>query len=430
MRVEKAAFTREMKKTHTILIPDMLPIHFGILRDVFIEHGYRAEVLTNRGENIARLGLQYVHNDTCYPALLVIGQFIDALQSGRYDPDKTALIITQTGGGCRASNYIHLLRKALNKTGFPQVPVISLNLKGLELSAGFRPTLKMARKMMTALLYGDLLMLLGNQVRPYEAEPGETDRLLERWVGEISAGFRKGKGYRRREMRVRMPEMVRSFAGVEIRPRETVKVGIVGEIYLKYSALGNNGLEEFLQSQGCECRVPGVWGFLLYCVSNGIEDYKLYGGSALKAAAFQLLMRYLSRMEQVMIGSLDGSGFLPPKPFCETREIVDGVVGHGSKMGEGWLLPAEMLELAEQGFPNIVCAQPFGCLPNHINGRGMINRIKQVCPEANIVVIDYDPGAARVNQENRIKLMLATAAAPEADAPEEAGVPEPEKFLA
>ncbi|NLT58785.1 MAG: 2-hydroxyglutaryl-CoA dehydratase, partial [Clostridiales bacterium] len=391
-----------MKATHTILMPGMLPIHFQIVRHIFMEYGYKVELLDNEGPSIAQLGLQYVHNDTCYPALLVIGQMIDALRSGKYDPDQTALFMSQTGGGCRASNYIHLLRKALRKAGFPQVPVISLNLRGLEENPGFQLTLPMLRKAVAALLYGDELMLLSNQVRPYEAEAGATDRLLAKWIARIGDNFRLGMSYGMLDMQRMLDRIAWEFAAIPTVSRDKLKVGIVGEIYMQYAPLGNNNLEAFLQSQGCEVMLPGVLGFAAYCTSNGIDDRRLYGNKLTSFLAAKALTAYVVRMEKMLLRAISKTHLKKPGTFAHKRKLVQSVVGLGSKMGEGWLLPAEILDLIETGYNNIICTQPFGCLPNHINGRGAINRIKELLPSANIVAIDYDPGASRVNQENRI----------------------------
>lgn len=403
-------FTPEMRKTHTILIPNMAPIHFTLIKNVFINAGYKMELLTNSSRSVVDEGLKYVHNDTCYPALLVIGQFIDALNSGKYDVSRTALMITQTGGGCRASNYIHLLRKALVKAGYGFVPVISLNLSGLESSSGFHLTLAMIRKMVAAVVYGDMMMLLRNQVLPYEVNRGETDALVTRLTNQLSDQLARNRGYRLSEFAPNLDSIVREFAKIPVRRRNLTRVGIVGEIYVKYSSLGNNNLEEFLRSQDCEVMVPGIMGFLLFKVDNRLEDIRLYGGSRVKYAVVNALYRYLTKMERIMLDTLAPyPQFKAPATYEHQKGLVNGVIGHGSKMGEGWLLTAEMLELVESGYPNIVCTQPFGCLPNHIVGKGMVRRIRQIDPRANIVPIDYDPGATRVNQENRIKLMLAVA---------------------
>ena len=403
-------FTKEMKKEYTILCPSMLPIHFALFVDVFRSCGYTVDLLENDGPSIVQEGLKYVHNDTCYPALLVIGQFLDALQSGKYDLDRTALIITQTGGGCRASNYIHLLRKALHKAGMDQVPVISLNLSGLESNPGFSINLSIIRKMVAAIAYGDALMALSNQVRPYEKEKGAADRLVKRWTDSLCGQFRQGKGMGLKEERRNLFAIARDFAAVPVEKTPKVRVGIVGEIYVKYAAFANNHLEEFLAGQDCEVNVPGLMNFVLFKVDNRMEDIKLYGGSKAKFAVVKVLYDYLTKMQNIFMEAIASQPqFEVPASYEHVKKLVKGVIGYGSKMGEGWLLTAEMLELAEAGYENIVCAQPFGCLPNHIVGKGMVHRIKQINERANIVPIDYDPSATKVNQENRIKLMLAVA---------------------
>ena len=402
-------FTKEMKEEYTILLPMMAKIHFNILKNVFVHYGYKVVLLETEGPEIAQVGLKYVHNDTCYPALLVIGQFIHALQSGKYDVNKTALMITQTGGGCRASNYIHLLRKALVKAGFEQVPVISLNLSGLEKNSGFHLTIPMIRRLAAGLIYGDMLMSLDNQVKPYEIKKGDSAALIQKWTDKLTDILAGGHGFRRKEIAKILDEIAEDYSKIKIQKTPKIKVGIVGEIYVKYSSLGNNNLEQFLYEQGCEVNMPGMMGFMMFKIDNRLEDYKLYGGSKAKYIVVEKLLNYLKELEQMVANSQIKYGFTPITKYEHTKSLVKGVVGYGSKMGEGWLLTGEMLELVESGFENIVCTQPFGCLPNHINGKGMIRQIKQKHSKANIVAIDYDPGAPRVNQENRIKLMLAVA---------------------
>ena len=403
-------FTSDMMKKYTILIPDMVHIHFRILENVFKSYGYNVKILDNMGPQVAEEGLKYVHNDTCYPALLVIGQMIDALNSGKYDLNNTALMITQTGGGCRASNYINLLRKALRKAGYENIPVISLNISGLEKDCSFKFTLPMIVKLISALSYGDLLMLLHNQTEPYEVEKGASQKIVDKWVKKLSAQLIAGKGWSRKAMQVNMRAILADYAAIKREMTPKVKVGVVGEIYVKYSPLANNQLEAFLRSQDCEVNVPGILGFVFFKVDNRIEDIKLYGGNPIKKAACEGLMKILENNESMMLGCLaEYPQFHAPCSYQELKKMVDGVIGYGAKMGEGWLLTAEMVELIHSGYGNIVCAQPFGCLPNHIVGKGMIRRLRQLYPKSNIVPIDYDPGATRVNQENRIKLMLAVA---------------------
>ena len=400
-------FTKEMKNEgYKILVPSMAPIQFGIIKNVFIHAGYDAELLDTAGPEIAQTGLKYVHNDTCYPALLVIGQLIHALQSGKYDVNKTALMITQTGGGCRASNYIFLLRKALKKAGLEQIPVISLSM-GMEKNPGFKLTIPLIRRFLAGLVYGDVLMLLSNQTKPYEINKGESMRLVDEWTKRLTAEFARGDSYRPREIEKHLDKICEDFSKIELNKTPKVKVGVVGEIYVKYARLGNNDLERFLAEQDCEVNLPGIMGFALFKVDNRLEDIKLYGGSKLKFQFCTILFNYLEKLEAMMIKYTKKYGFTPPGQYKHIKELVKPVIGYGSKMGEGWLLTAEMLELAESGYENIVCTQPFGCLPNHINGKGAIRKIKEVNPKANIVTIDYDPGAPKVNHENRIKLMLA-----------------------
>ena len=402
-------FTPDMKKTHKILIPNMAPVQFRLMAAIMEQAGYQCELLENCGSQVAELGLKYVHNDTCYPALLVIGQFLDALNSGKYDLDHTALIITQTGGGCRASNYIHLLRKALVKAGYGQIPVVSLNFSGLEKDSGFPLTLTMIRRLLSVIYYGDLLVTLRAQTEPYEINKGETEAMQEKWIGRLRELFLQDKGWHGREVKANMPKIAADFASVPVKRVEKIKVGVVGEIYVKYSPLGNNDLEKFLASQDCEVNIPGLMGFVQYCVYNFSETARLYGGNVLTLNASSLLLNIIGKTEKVMIDSLKSNGYHAPMPFLELVKQADGVISTGTKMGEGWLLTAEMVELVRTGYENIVCAQPFGCLPNHICGKGVINRIRELYPTANITPIDYDPGATRVNQENRIKLMLAVA---------------------
>lgn len=407
---ERIEFTQEMRKDYTILIPNMARIHFELIKNTVCHYGYKIELLHNTGPQIADIGLKYVHNDTCYPALLCIGQFIDALNSGQYDLNKTALMITQTGGGCRASNYIHLLRKALARAGYGHIPVISLNMSGLEKNSGFKLTLPMLRKALAVLVYGDILMLLNNQVKAYEKNIGESEKLIDYWIDKLTKQFADNEGYTPSEMKVRLTQIINDFDKIEVTRQAKIRVGIVGEIYVKYSALANNDLEQFLYNQGCEVMVPGLMAFMLFKVDNRLEDINLYGGSSIKKGVVQVLMNYLTKLEDMLIDAVNQHGrFVAPSPYQSSKQLVKGVIGYGCKMGEGWLLTAEMLELVELGYPNIVCAQPFGCLPNHIVGKGMIRKIRTINEKANIVAVDYDPGATRVNQENRIKLMLSVA---------------------
>lgn len=401
-----AVFTPEMKQTHTILIPDMLPIHFGLIMEIFRNNGYKMELLTTSTRSVVDEGLKHVHNDTCYPALLVIGQFIDALKSGKYDVNKVALLISQTGGGCRASNYIHLLRKALDEE-FPQIPVLSLNFSGLEKDSGFKITAGMFLQMLYAVLYGDLMMSLYNTCRANELNKGDSKAVLDKWQKKIAELFRNG-GYRKTKKLYR--EILADFSQIKRTKEKKVRVGIVGEIYVKYSPLANNHLEDFLISEGCEPVVPAFLDFCLYCAVNTVNDGKIYNFSTKTTKLFGIAYKLIYSMQKQMIKIVREHGeFDPPHDFEDLRAYADKYMHQGVKMGEGWLIPAEMAALAHGGVENIICTQPFGCLPNHIVAKGMSRVIKEAFPQANIVAVDYDPGATRVNQENRIKLMLANA---------------------
>lgn len=404
-----STFTKEMRETHTILIPSMAPIHFGFFQKILEQSGYHVALLNNVGPSVVQEGLKYVHNDTCYPALLVIGQLIDALNSGKYDPTKVALAMSQTGGGCRASNYIHLLKKAAKKAGYENVPIVSLNMSGLEKS-GFKITIPMIRRLFAGIVYGDLIMLLKNQVEPYEIKKGQSVELVNKWTNHLTSLFAKRKGFRTKEIKINLLEIADDFSKISVKKVPKVRVGIVGEIYVKYAALANNGLENFLLSQDCEINVPGILNFVMYSIDTRIDDINLYGGGKFKKWIITKLLKFSLKMEKYMLDAVKQYDcFFVPSSFQHTKFLVQDIIGYGNKMGEGWLLTAEMVELVETGFENIVCAQPFGCLPNHICGKGMIRKIKSKHDNANIVPIDYDPSATKVNQENRIKLMLAVA---------------------
>ncbi|MBQ8108455.1 MAG: 2-hydroxyacyl-CoA dehydratase [Ruminococcus sp.] len=406
-RVNRSYFDKSRKDEYTILIPDMLPIHFKLIMAIYKQYGYKMELLQTSTRNVIDEGLKNVHNDTCYPALLVIGQFMDALNSGKYDIDHTALLISQTGGGCRASNYIHLLRKALSTT-YPQVPVLSLNFSGLEKNASIEVGPVIALKLIYAVLYGDMLMLLYNQCKPYEINRNSTDEMLARWQHRLGKLFATKREYTRTARIYKA--MLRDFAALPRSSEKKPRVGIVGEIYVKYSPLANNHLNEFLLSEGCEPNVPGLLDFVMYCASDAINDAKLYDRKDSKTFAYGIGYDILYKFQKQQIKIIKQHGvFQPPHDFEHLRACADKYIHQGVKMGEGWLITAEMAALAETGTKNIICTQPFGCLPNHIVAKGSARVIKQAYPDANIVAIDYDPGATKVNQENRIKLMLANA---------------------
>ena len=407
---KNAEFSKEMKKTHTILAPEIFPIHMELIKQVFAAYGYNIEILKCTGKKVIDTGLKYLHNDMCYPAICASGQQLYALTSGMYDPKKCALIQFQTGGGCRASNYIWLLRKALHNMGMDYVPVISLSFSNVEKSSGFVITPMMIVKGMISVIYGDMLMLLRNQIRPYEANKGETEALVNKWISVLASQLGQGKGLTPVSVKKNLRAIAEDFRKIKRSGVKKTKVGIVGEIYVKYSPFGNNGLEAFLDSQDCEYMVPGVLGFFQFMFDNSITDYKLYGGRKADLIKAKIGLNVIGYFEKMMRNILlDYPEFTAPALFSRIMELGEKVIGKGVRMGEGWLLPAEIAELIENGYNNVICAQPFGCLPNHIVGKGVIRVLRELYPNANICPVDYDSGASKVNQENRIKLMLAVA---------------------
>lgn len=397
-----------MKKDYTILVPSMLPIHFRLLTPVFAKSGYKLEVLTNEGEQVREEGLAHVHNDTCYPALLVIGQMIDALKSGKYDMDHVACAITQTAGGCRASNYLSLLRKALAMEGWQHIPCLSANANGLEKGSSVEFTMPLILRILYGALYGDALMWLSNQVKPYELEKGATDRAVNQFIDELIPTFERGSYKQSKRIYKKMLEMFKAIP--QDRTQDKIRIGIVGEIYMKYSPLGNQHLEDYLIEEGFEPVLSGVMDFALYCVENSIIDYEYYHMHEKNHYIYNIVKDVIMRMQKTFRDTVKKDGtFIAPDDFSEVIENGKPFIDPGVKMGEGWLLTCEVVSLIKSGVTNVISAQPFGCLPNHIVAKGMVRKIKDEYPEANIVAIDYDPSASKVNQENRIRLMLANA---------------------
>ncbi len=403
----RIAFTRKMRKSCTILAPQMSPIHFRILGEAFRLAGYRIEILPEVDRSAVEEGLTFVNNDACFPSILVVGQLMEALRSGRYDPSRTALLITQTGGGCRATNYISFLRKALADAGLSRVPVIGLSVQGLEKNPGFRLTPGLVIRGVKALVYGDLLMRMLYRVRPYEKEPGSADRLLCEWTARCRASLsRPGFHAYRRTIR----QMVRAFDSLPIRGERKPRVGVVGEILVKFHPTANNRIVETLEAEGVEAVVPDLTDFILYgFCGNRFRRQKLAGtlvGALLSRLGIALIELFRRDMKRELARS---SRFCPPPSIDELAASVHGIVQLGNMMGEGWLLTAEMVELIESGVTSIACIQPFACLPNHVTGKGMIKELRRRYPGANIAAIDYDPGASEVNQLNRLKLLLSAA---------------------
>ena len=325
----------------------------------------------------------------------MVGQLLEAINSGEYDKNKLAVMITQTGGGCRASNYIHLLRRALKKNGLDYIPVISLNATGMEKNPGFRLGLSMLLELMYAVIYGDALMLLSHQTRPYEIHKGDTDALVKKWTERLNGNLKRFMG-----MKKNMVAIVKDFAAIPMERTDKIRVGIVGEIYVKFAPLGNNNLEKFLEHEDVEIVVPSLLDFMLYCCNHRVEDRKLYGIRSIKQVGSFLGEKILLHFQKLVNSTVKRySSFRPAGDFRETKKGICGYVNGGNKMGEGWLLTGEMLELVHSGVMNIICTQPFGCLPNHIAGKGMIRRIREDNPEANIVALDYDPGATKITRK-------------------------------
>lgn len=404
---QKVEFTKEMKTTHTILAPQMSPIHFDMMEHAFARHGYKLEILPSVDTEAINEGLKYVHNDACYPSILTIGQIMAALKSGRYDLSKTAVIISQTGGGCRASNYIGFIRKALKDAELSHIPVISLNAGGLEKSEGFKLTLPLLRRLIIGMLYGDVLSRVLYRVRPYEKVKGSANALYEKWAEICSKNVEDG---RLTTFKKNITQLVKEFDTLEIIDTPKPKVGIVGEILVKYHPTANNNIVEFLETEGAEVVVPDLADFFLYSSYNSVIKHNLLAASYFKKLAGNMVVQYIESFRAVIKEALHSSRrFEPPKSIVDKARGASRILSLGHQTGEGWFLTAEMIELLESDVPNIACLQPFACLPNHITGKGMIRELKLNFPDANIAAIDYDPGASEVNQINRLKLMLANA---------------------
>ena len=406
-RTSRVIFTKDMKKKHTILCPQMSPIHFGLLAEAFNSAGYNAVVMPAIDKEVLDIGLRYVNNETCYPAIIVVGQFLKALQSGEFDVNNVSVIMSQTGGACRASNYMGVIRRALRKAGMPQIPVISAAARSYEQHSGWKLPMRAVDRAVKALVYGDLLMRVLYAVRPYEAEKGSANALFDRWYDKLKVDLVNGGG---RLYKENCWQIVADFDKLPILDIKKPKVGIVGEIFVKYNPTANNDLVALLESEGAEAVVPDLLDFFLFCFIDEIYKYKHIGGSWFNKTIASLGIRVLEFYRRHMKAALNSSKrFIAPKTIYELADMASPILSLGNNGGEGWFLTAEMLELIHTGAPNIVCAQPFACLPNHVTGKGMIKELKRRYPLTNIVPLDYDPGASEVGHLNRIKLMLAQA---------------------
>lgn len=407
--VNKKIFTKEMRKDYTILMPQMAPIHFEFLESAMKNSGYKMELLKDCTQHTVETGLKYVNNDACYPSILVTGQMIEALESGKYDLNKTALIMSQTGGGCRATNYIGFIRKALKDAGFENVPVISFNVVGMEKMPGFKLTIPLIERLIKSCIYADLLQKMLTKNRAYEINKGETKELFDYWMEKCKKLVNKSNI---KEFKQSIFDIVSDFEKIEldtsvIKP----KVGIVGEVLIKYHPFGNNFVADKLEQEGAEVILPDFMGFIKFIATHKITFNKLIKTDAIKAKLFKTAIKLIDLLEKPVISALNNSkkGYLLPCNIWDLEEKVNDILSIGNQTGEGWFLTAEMIEYIEHDIPNIVCVQPFACLPNHVVGKGVIKTIRSKFSEANIAPIDYDPGASEANQTNRIKLMMTVA---------------------
>ena len=398
-------FTKEMKRDYTILCPQMAKDHFEILEGALKSEGYQIEFLPNVNSQVIEEGLKYVNNDACYPSIIVVGQMMDAISSGKYNVNKLALLMTQTGGACRASNYVGFIRRALKDRGLEQIPVIAISAQGIEKNPGFKISLDLLKKGLGGILLGDLLMRLRNAVKPYEKKEGETDRLNSYYI-EKSKKFITNPDIIHYKKLVN--EIVDAFEKIEVYDKKLIKVGIVGEILVKYLPEANNNLQDILEEEGCEVVMPDLTDFLMYCLRNSVHKGEFFSKSKMSAMYGQLGVDLIEHLRKPIRKRLKESRFHEPEYIENLEKMAKPIVSLGNQYGEGWLLTSEMIELIQQGVSSIVCIQPFGCLPNHITGKGVIKRIRKDYPNVTITPIDYDPGASEVNQINRIKLMLSS----------------------
>jgi len=400
-------FTRKMKKEYTLIIPQMSPIHFQLLEPALNHSGYNAVLLPSVDKRAVEEGLKYINNDACYPSIVALGQVISALKSGRFDLDRTAVFMSQTGGGCRASNYVSLLRKALKDLKMEQIPVVSVNMVGLEKNPGFRFTPALLKRALMALVYGDVFMRVLYATRPYEAQRGSANRLFEEWSEKAKRNIEDGS---LRKFRKNIRGIVEDFDRLPLLDVNKPRVGVVGEILVKYHPIANNDIVSIIEEEGGEAVVLDLIDFFLYGMYSKEFNFRKLSGKystmLLNAAAIRVIEMFRKPAREALERS---KRFEPPLHIQELAAKATRILSLGNQYGEGWLLTGEMVELLDSGVTNIVCLQPFACLPNHVTGKGMIKALRKYNPLANIAAIDYDPGASDVNQLNRIKLMMATA---------------------
>ena len=407
--IKKKIFTKDMKKDYTILIPQMAPVHFELLESAVSSSGYKVELLRDCTQNTVETGLKYVNNDACYPSILVTGQMIEALQSGKYDLNKTALIMSQTGGGCRATNYIGFIRKALKDAGFENIPVISFNLVGMEKMPGFKLTIPLLERLLRTIVYGDLLQKMLTKNRAYEVNKGETQKLFDTWMEKCKKLLIKCSN---KEFKQSIYDIVSDFEKIELdMSKEKPRVGIVGEVLIKYHPFGNNFVVDLLEREGAEVILPDFMGFVKFMATHKITFNKLLNTNKTSSKISKAAINLIDILEKDLKIALANSkkNYLPPCDIWHLEDKVKDILSIGNQTGEGWFLTAEMIEYIENDIPNIICVQPFACLPNHVVGKGVIKTIREKYPQANISPVDYDPGASESNQANRIKLLMTVA---------------------
>ena len=400
-------FTKEMRGKHTIIAPQMSPIHFDIIEQAVRSCGYNLEVLPAIDSEAVEEGLKYVNNDACYPSIIVVGQIIHGLKSGKYDVNNTSVIITQTGGGCRATNYVGFLKKALKEAGFPQVPILSLNAVGLEKQPGFKITLPLINRAIMGMVYGDLFMRVLYATRPYEKVKESANALYKKWNEIAKENVKNGS---KRTFNKNIKQIVKEFDELELLNIKKPKVGLVGEILVKFHPTANNNVVDIIEENGAEAVMPDLMDFFFYTAYDEDFKYKCLGESKVKRNIYMMVIEFLESYRKTMKKALnDSKRFHAPAHIKDLGKMASQILSLGNQTGEGWFLTGEMIELIESGTSNIICMQPFACLPNHVTGKGMIKALKEKYPESNIVAVDYDPGASEVNQLNRIKLMLSVA---------------------
>ena len=408
--INRIEFTKDMMKDYTVLAPQMSPIHFNLLESAFKVMGLNIEILPDATKETIDVGLKYVNNDACYPSLIVVGQLMSAITSGKYDVNKLAVIMSQTGGGCRATNYIGFSRRALEKAGMEYIPVVSINMGGIETNPGFKLDANLLTRAAFGAIFGDIFMRCVYHMRPYEKEPGSVNAVHQKWIKKCQNFLSTKKLPNYFTFRKMCREIVDDFDRIPITDEKKPRVGIVGEILVKFAPAANNHLVELLESEGAEAVVPDLLDFMLYCFYNQIYKAEHLGTKKSTAKIAKMGIWAVEKIRGAATDALKKSkNFTPPSSIYDLVSYAEPIVSIGNQTGEGWFLTGEMVELIHEGVNNIVCTQPFGCLPNHVVGKGVIKELRRRYPQSNVVAIDYDPGASEVNQLNRIKLMLSTA---------------------